>query len=208
MPALRRVRAARRRRRAGQHRRDDDHRPRRVGNARRRSRGAAAVSGPTARTTARWTHAIARSLAGSNTSSAASELHGRRTARLPGVGDRRGEQEPGQERDRAEVEAGCMAQEGAPGANPHAGPIRQVLFEIAAPAVHEVVAHVGRTITGRAIRRSPGARFQSPSTPRGSDLRRSPGPALRPPVAARPGSGSPCVRRRPRDRAAAPARPG
>ena len=44
-----------------------------------------------------------------------------------------------------------MAQEGARGANPHAGPIRQVLFEIAAPAVHEVVAHVGRTITGRAI---------------------------------------------------------
>ena len=49
--------------------------------------------GPTTRTTARWTHAIAKSLAGSSTSSATSELDERRSARVPGVGDRGGEQE-------------------------------------------------------------------------------------------------------------------
>ena len=78
---------------AGQQRRHDDHRAGVVGHAVGEVEPRQPLRADDAARPACWTHAIARSLAGSSTSSATSELDGGDAARVPRVGQRAGDQQ-------------------------------------------------------------------------------------------------------------------
>ncbi len=162
------------------------------------------------RAASRCTKAMATSLAGQQ-----EEERGRRPpprpARLPPleVGDAEAEEEGGEERDRARDRRAVAWREGeAPYPPPETGTIGDVGLEVAAALADQVVADVGGAIPGLPRSPRPGARSRRRAGRLAAAPRRWARTAPPPPGGSGRGSGSPCPRRPPPDRAAARARPG
>jgi hypothetical protein len=80
------------------------------------------------------------------------ELERRRSARVAGVDDGSRHEQGGEDRNRAEIHAGGLAEQRAPDASPRAGPIREIGFEIAATPIDQVIADVSRPVARRFTR--------------------------------------------------------